>query len=113
MAQPQSLTVLDGVIACGISNAINPAIGSSPAQRIAQGFFDNNFQTCMTLKDKEIDTMNKTFSDLNQQQGQVRLMPHEIRRLKAFTQHVCHLIRLELDPGDCVQTESPNLRTLL
>ena len=94
------LTVLDGIIACGIDNTIQGPLNSSPASRVATQIFNDDFTTCLTLTDEEIDNSFKVFSGLTQALGQVRLMPGMIKMVKAFTQHVAHTIRLELNPEE-------------
>ena len=92
-------TILDGIILCGIDNAITHGLTTSPAQRVATEVFSDDFNTCIDLSDAQLDSMFKTFASLNVNQGQVRLMPGRITRIKAFTQFVCHQTRLGIDPA--------------
>ena len=48
MAAPPALTVLDAMIACRVNNT-NMWEGNTPAQRIAQDIFDDDFQSCIDL----------------------------------------------------------------
>ena len=56
----------------------------------------------MTLTDKEINNSLKVFSDLSVNEGRIRLLFEQIKRLKALTQHVSHLIRMGLNPTNPV-----------
>ena len=95
-----TFTVLDNIVACGISNANGPGnLTTSPAQRIATEMFDNDFDACINMSDDDIKSYLKTFSELPQAQSQVRLMPGAQRNLKAFVQHICHRIRQHLRPS--------------
>lgn len=96
MAAPNH-TVLEGIIRCGVSNALTPGINTSPAMRIATQIFADDFASCMDMTDLQIDASMKTFTGLTQAQGQVRVMPGVTRHLKAFTEFACYHIRIGID----------------
>ena len=77
-----TFTVLQNIIACGISDQNGPGnLTTSPAERIATEMFDNDFDACINMSDDDIKSYLKTFCDLAQAQGQVRLMPGAQRGL--------------------------------
>lgn len=53
----------------------------------------------MDVSDTELDSMFKTVASLTHAQGQIRLMPGAHQTVKAFTQFVCHQIKLRVDPA--------------
>ena len=64
--------VLYGVVECGVDNtAIFNA--QTPAERIAEELFDNNFSSCMDKTSEELRSDFKSYSDLTVAQGQIRL----------------------------------------
>ena len=94
---PPAFTVLDAMIASGIDNT-NLFDGMTPAERIATDIFGNNFQTCLNKTYEELDADFKSFSELTQAQGQIRLLPGVKRNVRAFIQWVCDQTRLGLNP---------------
>jgi hypothetical protein len=78
-------TVRDAMIACGV-NDVTLVDVDTPAQRIAANLFGDDFATCMDKSFEELDQEFKTYSDLTQLQGQIRLMPGTKRMVKAFIQ---------------------------
>ena len=97
-AQPPNFTVLEAMIACGIDN--NALFdGETQAARIASDIFDDTFTTCMDKSFKELDADFKTYSDLTQAQGQIRLLPGVKKRVKAFIQWSRDQIRQGLSPS--------------
>ena len=70
---PTKYTVLDNVVACGISDIQQANVGTSPAERIANEIFNDNFNACLSMSDADITCYLKTFSELTQAQGQVKL----------------------------------------
>lgn len=114
-ATPTKYTVLDNIVACGVSNVEQGTIGSSPAQRIATEMFNDSFDSCLSMTDTDIRGYLKTFSELTQAQGQVKLMPGAQRNLRAFVQQTSHAARRNLpldevlfDPS--MQVEMLNMR---
>ena len=93
---PQRYTVLDNIVACGISGVIDRALNTSPAQRIASEMFNNSFSSCLSMSDSDIRGYLKTFNELPQAQGQVRMMPGAQRNIRAFVQFISHRARQDL-----------------
>ena len=91
-------TVLDAMIAIGIDNS---ALfdGQTQAERIAEGLFDNDFQSCMDKSNDDIDDDLKTWSNLTVSNGQIRLQPVTKKRIKAFSQWVKDKLRRSQDPA--------------
>ena len=73
------------MIACGV-NYINVFLGDTPAFHLATDIFGDDFTTCMDKTFKEFDSYFKTYSNLTQAQGQIRLLPGIKRNIKAFIQ---------------------------
>lgn len=87
----------DALIACGVDN-VNMFDGQTQAQRMSEDMFGNDFAICM---DKTIDEMNqdfKSYSELTQAQGQIRVSPGTKRNMKAFVQWVRDETRLGRNP---------------
>ena len=91
-------TVRDAMIACGV-NDVNLFDGDTPAQRIAADLFGDDFDTCMDKSYEELYGEFKTYTDLTQAQGQIRLMPGPKRLIKAFIQWVRDERRLGRNPA--------------
>jgi hypothetical protein len=91
-------TVRNAMIACGVNDE---ALfdGDTPAQRIAADLFGDDFSTCMDKSYEELNQEFKTYSDLTQNQGQIRLMPGTKRLIKAFIQWARDERRLGRDPS--------------
>jgi len=83
---------------CGVDN-IALFLGETPAKRIAADIFDDNFTTCMDITFKELDDHFKTYSDLTQAQGQIRIPPGTRKNIKAFVQWTRDEIRFGRDPS--------------
>ena len=97
-AAPQALTVIDGMIQCGVDN-VALFKGSTQATRIGTEVFDNDFQSCLDKSFEEIDEDFKTYSNLTQQNGQIRLDPGTKRNIRAFVQWVRDLLRVGENPS--------------
>ena len=67
-------TVLDGMVECGVDNTVNFNT-QTPAERIAEELFDDDFTSCMDKTSEELRSDFKTYSDLIVAQGQIRLTP--------------------------------------
>ena len=72
--------------------------GQTQAARIAEGMFDDDFESCIDKSDSEIDDDLKTWSNLTISHGQIRLQPVQKKRIKAFTQWVKDKLRQDIDP---------------
>jgi len=90
-------TVLDAMIAIGINNT-TLFDGETQAERIAEGMFDNDFQSCLDKSNEDIDDDLKTWSSLTTMNGQIRLQPVHKKRIKAFTQWVKDKLRQNQEP---------------
>ena len=97
MAAAVQHTVLDAMIAIGINNT-TLFDGETQAERIAEGMFDNDFQSCLDKSNEDIDDDLKTWSSLTTMNGQIRLQPVHKKRIKAFTQWVKDKLRQNQDP---------------
>ena len=67
-------TVLEAMIAIGIEN-VALFDGQTQAERIAEGIFENDFESCINKTDSEIDDDLKMWSNLMLANGQIRLQP--------------------------------------
>ena len=95
---PPTYTVLEAVIACGVDN--NAMFdGNTAAERIATDLFDDSYVTAMDKTWEELDTDFKSYTDLTQNQGQIRLLPGIKRNLKGFIQWVRDEFRLGRNPS--------------
>ena len=61
-------------------------MGKTPVQMLAEDIFSDDFATCMDKTHKELDSDFKTYSDLTQNQGQIRITPGVKKNIKAFVQ---------------------------
>ena len=73
------------MIACGVNN-VDVFLGNTPAFRLATDIFGDDFTTCMDKTFVELDSNFKTYSDLTQVQGQIRLLPGIKQKFKVFIQ---------------------------
>ena len=85
IAAPRIYTVRMTMAECGVTDDDNHD-GRSSAQRIAEDIFSNEFSTCMDKTHKELDSDFKTYYDLTQNQGQIRITPGVKNNIKAFVQ---------------------------
>jgi hypothetical protein len=107
---PPVFTVRDAMVVCGVNDE-TLFDGDTAAQRVAADLFGDDFATCMDKSFTELDSEFKTYSDLTQNQGQVRLLPGTKRMIKAFIQWVRDERRLGRDPSSRAfpVAEVPNL----
>jgi len=98
-AAPPVFTVLDAIIACGVDN--NALFdGHTAAQRIATDLFDDSYVSTMDKTWEELDIDFKSYTDLTQHQGQIRLLPGIKRNLKGLIQWVRDETRLGRNPAN-------------
>ena len=70
---PHVFNLRDAMIACGVKD-IDVFLGDTPAFRLATDILGYDFTTCMDKTFVEHDSNFKTYSDLNQAQGQIGLL---------------------------------------
>ena len=99
-------TVLEAMIAIGIDN-VAQFDGQTQAERIAEGIFEDDFESCMDKTDSEIDDDLKMWSNLTLANGQIRLQPVQRKRIKAFSQWVKDKLRQGIDPAS--EAFDPNM----
>jgi hypothetical protein len=104
-------TVKEAMIGCGVNN-VDEFLGDTPAFRLATDIFGDDFSTCMDKTFEELDGDFKTYSDLTQAQGQIRLLPGVKRNIKSFIQWVRDEQRLGRD-ADNIAFPVANAPTLL
>ena len=75
------------MIARGV-NDVDILLGDTPAFRLATDIFGDDFTTCMDKTFVELDNDFKTYSNLTQGQGQIRLLSGIKRNIKAFIKWV-------------------------
>ena len=95
---PPVFTVHDAMIMCGVDN-VAQFNGETPAERFANDLFGNDFIACM---DKSMDELNqdfKSYSDLTQAQGQIRISPGTKRNIRSFVHWVRDETRLGRNPN--------------
>ena len=77
-------TVADAMVICGLDN---------DASIIAEHVFQDDFRSCMDKSVMEVNEDLKTFESLTVAQGQIRLLPGQKNKIKAFVQwthdHCC------------------------
>ena len=99
-------TVLVAMIAIGIDN-VAQFDGQTQAERIAEGIFEDDFESCMDKTDSEIDDDLKMWSSLTLANGQIRLQPVQRKRLKAFSKWVKNKLRQDINPAN--EAFDPNM----
>ena len=107
---PPVHAVLDAMIACGVDN--NTVFeGDSAAERISTDLFDDSYVSAMDKTWVELDIGFKSYTDLTQAQGQIRLLPGVKRNLKGFIQWVRDEFRLGRNPENTIFSvgETPGL----
>lgn len=92
-------TVQDAMILCGVNNT-DRYEDRTPAQRIAEDVFNNDFLTCMDKSFIDLESDFKTYSSLTLAQGQLRFSPGIKNRVKAFVQWTRNLIRMGMNPDE-------------
>ena len=68
------------------------------AERLASDLFSDDFHTCMDKTHGELDSDFKTYSDLTQAQGQIRITPGVKKNIKALVQWARDEYRLGRNP---------------
>ena len=84
---PPAFTVFDAMVQCGVDN-VNLFNGDTAAERMAADIFGDNFSSCMDKTVEELHHDFKSYSELTQAQGQIRLTPGTKRYMKSFIQWV-------------------------
>ena len=87
-------TVNDAMVLCGIPAA--------SAVTIASEVFMDDFETCKDISEDDLYDAFKTFSTLTVAQGQIRVLPGQKKKIKAFNQWVKDQYRLGRDPANAV-----------
>ena len=77
-------TVLDALVACGVDNKIL-INGQTPAWRISDEIFGDDFESYMDRTTKELENYFKSFSKLTQAQDQIELFV----RLQKENEGIC------------------------
>ena len=94
---PDTYTVREAMIECGV-NDTDVFEGKTQAERLATDLFGDDFQTCMDKTHTELDSDFKTYSDLTQAQGQIRVTPGVKKHIKALLQWARDEYRLGRNP---------------
>ena len=92
-------TVRSALVLCGVNDAPPLWEQMTDAQRIASDLFDDDFNTCMDKTFSDLDEDWKTYSNVTQAQGQIRLLPGVKKKIRAFIQWTRDRIRLGEDPA--------------
>lgn len=93
-----AFTVEDAMLACGVPAA--PLFNQqSPARRLARDLFADDFTTAMDKTFTELEDDFKTYSNLTNAQGQIRLLPGVKNNIKAFVQWTRDELRMNRDPA--------------
>jgi hypothetical protein len=100
-AAPPIHTVLDAIIASGVDNVVIFG-GATAAARIATDLFDDSYVTVMDKTWEELETDFKSYTDLTQAEGRIRLLPGIKRNLKGFIQWVRDEFRLGRNPENAI-----------
>lgn len=85
-------------MACGVSN-MNMFNDQSDAARMAEDLFNDDFYSTMDKTFEELNEDFKTYANLTQAQGQIRINPGIRRNIKAFIQWSRDQIRVGQDPS--------------
>ena len=88
---PVVYTVEDGILACGLAQA--------DATTIANEIFMGSFDSAHDMTETDLADSFKTFSTLTVAQGQIRLLPAQKNKIKAFVQWVKDMTRTGIDPA--------------
>lgn len=91
-------TILDAIIECGIPQV--PVFnGLTPAQRVAEEIFNNDFNMCIEKSDKDLKDDFETFSNLPANAGRLRFQPSQKRALNALVQWTKEKFIMGQDPS--------------
>ena len=88
---PPPYTVLLAMNAYGLT-------GSNQYQKLATEVFIDDFEICKYMSNEDISEIFKTFSGLTSTQGQIKIIPAQKNKIKAFTKCVKYRFRLIIDP---------------
>ena len=94
---PARYTIREAMEECGVSNQ-DVFEDKTQAERLASDLFSDDFNTCMDKTHEELDSDFKTYSDLTQAQGQIRITPGVKKNIKAFLQWARDEYRLGRNP---------------
>ena len=94
---PTAYTVREAMAECGV-NDTDLFEEKTQAERLSADLFSDDFHTCMDKTHAELDSDFKTYSDLTQAQGQIRVSPGIKKNIKAFVQWARDEYRLGRDP---------------
>ena len=81
----------DAIQLCGLDEEV--------AAEIASEIFLDSFESVMDICDEDLADAFKTFAGLTAAQGQIRLLPAQKNKIKAFVQWVKDLIRTNINPS--------------
>ena len=84
-------SVLDAMMACGLYEGT--------AEEVAEAVFMNDFKSCMSISESEMDKTFKSYASLTVNEGRIRLEPLVQKKIKAFNHWVQDKIRLGLSPS--------------
>lgn len=101
-ALPPVFFVVDNMAACDIENNPIPANlhdGATDAQRLATDLFQDDFQSVMTIDFNQLATNFKTYAQLTQAEGRIRVRVHQQKNIRAFIQWARDRIRMGQDPS--------------
>ena len=93
-------TIEEALIAGGVNTINNQIGGQSNAQHLVDDMLGGVYSTCMDKTFTDMDNGFKSYTDLTQAQGHIRLKPSTKRKAKAFVQWEKDRCRLGLDPAD-------------
>ena len=85
-------TLLQAIVRCGLTQI--------DAEVFAREVYMDDFERCKDITDDDLYDDYKTFSGLTQAQGQIRVLPGQKKKIKAFNHWVKDQYRLGLDPTD-------------
>lgn len=91
-------TVTDAMIRCGVNN-VDLFNGQTAATRFASDIFSDSFDLCMDKTMEEVQNDLKHYSNLTQNQGQIRVTPGVVQRIQAFIQWTRDMIRVGINPA--------------
>ena len=94
---PTVYTVREAMTECGVNDE-DLFEDRTQSERLATDLFSDDFQTCMDKTHSELDSDFKTYSDLTQAQGQIRVTPGVKKNIKAFLQWTRDKYRLGRNP---------------
>ena len=97
-AQPNVFSVVDAMVQCGVDN-VAQFNGETAGARFANDLFGNDFVACMDKTVEELNQDFKSYSDLTQAQGQIRITPGTKRNICAFVHWVRDETRLGRNPN--------------